>query len=160
MPSLQLDHGRKNPDREAYQAHVGTLRGKSVGFIRIKSSNPREHPLIDPKYFNHPEDLPDMVTAVKLTREILAQKAFDDFRGDEIAPGINAKSDKEIGNWIMETCETEYHPSCSAKMGKENDPLAVVDSQCRVYGVQNLRVVDASIMPSVASGKQVAYSIC
>jgi len=149
---MQLDHGRKWPDREAYQAHVGTLRAKSVGFIRPKSPNPRDYPLIDPKYFTDPADLPDMIAAVRLTREIFNQKAFDEYRGKEIIPGISRQSDQEIGNWIQDTCETVYHPSCSAKMGKEDDPLAVVDSKCRVFGVENLRVVDASIMPSVASG--------
>ena len=138
---------------------MGTLRAKSVGFLRVKSPNPREHPQIDPKYFTSPSDLPDLVAAVKLTREIFAQKAFDQFRGDEVIPGNHVQSDQEIENWVLDACETAYHPSCSAKMGKENDPLAVVDSKCRVFGVENLRIVDSSIMPSVASGNPWLYCI-
>ena len=153
--------------------HVGTLRAKSVGFLKIRSPDPRQHPLIDPKYFTDPTDLPDLVAAVKLTREIFNQKAFDEFRGPEVIPGDHVKTDKgicdantnknysvkhnrlellshlkEIENWVLDACETAYHPSCSAKMGKEDDPMAVVDSSCRVFGIQNLRVVDSSIMPS------------
>ena len=96
---------------------------------------------------------------MKLTREIFNQKAFDQFRGDEVIPGSNIQSDKEIENWVLDACETAYHPSCSAKMGREDDPLAVVDSKCRVFGIEGLRVVDSSIMPSVASGKMIlSYS--
>ena len=87
LPSQVIDHGRTPPDREAYQVHVGTLRAKSVGHLKIKSNNPREHPLIDPKYFTHPDDLPDLISAVKLTREIFAQTAFDKYRGPEVIPG-------------------------------------------------------------------------
>jgi len=159
LPSQVIDHGRKPPDREAYQVHVGTLRAKSVGFLKIRSPDPREHPLIDPKYFTDPTDLPDLVAAVKLTREIFNQKAFDEFRGPEVIPGDHVKSDKEIENWVLDACETAYHPSCSAKMGKEDDPMAVVDSSCRVFGTQNLRIVDSSIMPSVASGNLNAPTI-
>jgi len=103
--------------------------------------------------------LPDLVAAVKLTREIFNQKAFDQFRGDEVIPGSNIQSDKEIENWVLDACETAYHPSCSAKMGREDDPLAVVDSKCRVFGIEGLRVVDSSIMPSVASGNLNAPTI-
>merc|ERR1711915_431416 len=98
--------------------------------------------LIDPKYFDDPADLPDLVAAVKLTREIFAQKAFDEFRGPEVIPGSKYQSDKEISEW-----------------GKEADQSAVVDSKCRVFGTQNLRVVDSSIMPSVASGNLNAPTI-
>ena len=75
---------------------MGTLRAKSVGFLKIASDNPRQHPIIDPKYFTDPSDLPDLVAAVKLTREIFAQKAFDEFRGDEVIPGNNVKSEKGV----------------------------------------------------------------
>lgn len=159
LPSQVIDHGRTPPDREAYQVHVGTLRAKSVGHLKIKSNNPREHPLIDPKYFTHPEDLPDLIKAVKLTREIFAQTAFDKYRGPEVIPGDHIQSDADIESWVLDAAETAYHPSCSAKMGREDDPMAVVDSKCRVFGTQNLRVVDSSIMPSVASGNLNAPTI-
>ena len=96
--------------------------------------------------------MPDLVAAVKLTREIFAQKAMDEHRLEEIIPGSNYQSDSEISEWVKQAAETAYHPSCSAKMGKEEDPMTVVNSKCQVLGTQNLRVVDSSIMPSVASG--------
>ena len=100
LPSQVIDHGRKPPDREAYQVHVGTLRAKSVGHLKIKSQNPREHPLIDPKYFSHPEDLPDLIAAVKLTREIFAQKAFDKYRGPEVIPGrFSCVTGSNLARW-------------------------------------------------------------
>ena len=104
------------------------------------------------RYFTDPTDLPDLVAAVKLTREIFAQKAMDEHRFEEIIPGGNYQSDSEISEWVKQAAETAYHPSCSAKMGKEEDPMTVVNSKCQVLGTQNLRVVDSSIMPSVASG--------
>lgn len=96
--------------------------------------------------------MPDLVAAVKLTREIFAQKAMDEHRLEEIIPGKKYQSDSEIAEWVKEAAETAYHPSCSAKMGKEDDPMTVVSSKCKVLGAQNLRIVDSSIMPSVASG--------
>ena len=119
----------------------------------------REHPKIDPKYLSHPEDLPDLVECLKLTREIFAQSAFDEFRKAELVPGKEFKNDKEIEEWIKSFIETVYHPACSCKMGKEEDPMAVVDSECRVFGTQGLRVIDASIMPSIASGNLNAPTI-
>lgn len=84
----------------------------------FQSANSRTHPIIDPKYFDDPTDLTDLIAAVRLTREIFAQEAFDQFRGPEKLPGVNVQTDEEIANWIKETCETEYHPCSSNKMGK------------------------------------------
>ena len=107
------------------------------------------------RYFTNPADLPDLVAAVKLTREIFAQKAMDEHRLEEIIPGSNYETDSQISEWVKQAAETAYHPSCSAKMGKEDDSMTVVNSNCQVLGVQNLRVVDSSIMPSVASGLRI-----
>jgi len=168
LPSQVIDHGRTAPQEEAFQVHVGTLRAKSVGNLKLKSNNPRDHPVIDPRfakiinkivhffrYFTNPADLPDLVAAVKLTREIFAQKAMDEHRLEEIIPGSNFETDSQISEWVKQAAETAYHPSCSAKMGKEDDSMTVVNSNCQVLGVQNLRVVDSSIMPSVASGLRI-----
>lgn len=81
---------------------------------------------------------------------------MDEHRLEEIIPGSNYQSDSQISEWVKEAAETAYHPSCSAKMGKEEDPMTVVNSNCQVLGAQNLRVVDSSIMPSVASGLQIS----
>ncbi|CBY15274.1 unnamed protein product [Oikopleura dioica] len=159
LPSQVIDHGRTAPQEEAFQVHVGTLRAKSVGNLKLKSNNPRDHPVIDPRYFTNPADLPDLVAAVKLTREIFAQKAMDEHRLEEIIPGSNYETDSQISEWVKQAAETAYHPSCSAKMGKEDDSMTVVNSNCQVLGVQNLRVVDSSIMPSVASGNLNAPTI-
>ncbi|CBY11960.1 unnamed protein product [Oikopleura dioica] len=159
LPSQVIDHGRTAPQEEAFQVHVGTLRAKSVGNLKLKSNNPRDHPVIDPRYFTDPADLPDLVAAVKLTREIFAQKAMDEHRLEEIIPGSNYETDSQISEWVKEAAETAYHPCCSAKMGKEDDSMTVVNSNCQVIGVQNLRVVDSSIMPSVASGNLNAPTI-
>jgi choline dehydrogenase len=97
--------------------------------------------------------------AIKLTREIFAQKAFDPFRGAELSPGPGVRSDDQIDAHIRRKAESAYHPSCTCKMGAADDPLAVVDGQLRVRGVAALRVVDASVMPAVVSGNLNAPTI-
>jgi choline dehydrogenase len=96
---------------------------------------------------------------VRLTREIFAQPAFDRFRGREIQPGAEVKTDAQIDEFIRAKIETAFHPSCSCKMGGAQDPMAVVDPQTRVYGVERLRVVDSSIMPSITTGNLNAPTI-
>jgi len=152
LPFAVKDHGRVFPDGHAYQFHSGTLRETSVGTLKLKSSDPRDHPILDPNYLDTPDDIVDLRNAVKLSREIMSQKAFDPFRGDEMLPGSHVQSDEEIDAFIREHGDSAYHPSCTCKMGASDDPLAVTDSQTRVHGLRNLRVVDASIMPSVVSG--------
>lgn len=139
VPSQYLDHGRGEIEQEAFQAHVGTLRAKSTGHVKIRSRNPRDHPEIDPNYLSHPQDLPDLVSCLKLTREIFAQTAFDELRLEELIPGKEFKTDKEMADWVKSIIETVYHPSSTCKMGKEKDPMTVVDSKCRVLGTQGLR---------------------
>ncbi|XP_046329576.2 uncharacterized protein LOC124113340 [Haliotis rufescens] len=152
LPSTVNDHGRKTGPCHAYQAHVGTLRPTSRGFIKLKSRDPAQHPRIVANYLSTHEDIVDMRNSVKLTREIFAQKAFDEFRGLEIAPGYNITSDKDIDELNRNMADSAYHPSCTCKMGSPSDPMAVVDPSAKVIGVDGLRVVDASIMPSVVSG--------
>jgi choline dehydrogenase len=94
-----------------------------------------------------------------LTREIFAQPAFDRFRGREIQPGAHVQSDEQIDAFVREHVESAYHPSCTCKMGDDGDPMAVVDSQAEVKGVQGLRVVDSSIMPSITTGNLNAPTI-
>ncbi|XP_056380352.1 choline dehydrogenase, mitochondrial isoform X2 [Hyla sarda] len=152
LPSQVIDHGRVNPKIEAYQVHVGTMRGTSVGFLKLRSADPSAHPFIDPNYLSTEKDVIDFRKCVKLSREIFAQKAFEEFRGPEILPGPSVQTDKEIDAFIRQKSDTAYHPSCTCKMGLPNDPTAVVDPNTKVIGVENLRVVDASIMPSIVSG--------
>lgn len=159
LPSQVIDHGRVDPEVHAYQCHVGPMRQTSRGYLKLKSSNPADHPIIQPNLLSTERDRWEMRQAVKLTREILAQPAFEPFRGEELQPGPNVQSDEEIDAFVREKADSAYHPSCTCKMGSADDPMAVVDNEARVYGVNNLRVVDASIMPSVVSGNLNAPTI-
>ncbi|XP_068838273.1 choline dehydrogenase, mitochondrial [Capricornis sumatraensis] len=159
LPSQVIDHGRVPPQQEAYQVHVGTMRGTSVGWLKLRSANPHDHPVIQPNYLSTETDIKDFRLCVRLTREIFAQKALAPFRGKELQPGSHVQSDAEIDAFVRAKADSAYHPSCTCKMGQPSDPTAVVDPQTRVLGVENLRVVDASIMPSVVSGNLNAPTI-
>lgn len=159
LPSQVIDHGRVPTQQEAYQVHVGPVRGTSVGWLKLRSANPQDHPVIQPNYLSTETDIEDFRLCVKLTREIFAQEALAPFRGKELQPGSHVQSDKEIDAFVRAKADSAYHPSCTCKMGQPSDPTAVVDPQTRVLGVENLRVVDASIMPSVVSGNLNAPTI-
>jgi choline dehydrogenase len=149
--SLVKEHG--------FQAHVGPMRSKSRGWVRLASANPLDPPRIFFNYMSHAEDWEQMRACVRLTREVFAQPAFDRYRGREIQPGAEVQSDAEIDAFIRAQVQTAYHPSCTCKMGRPDDPLAVVDPQARVNGMTALRVVDSSIMPSVTTGNLNAPTI-
>lgn len=159
LPSTVVDHGRKMGPCHAYQVHVGPMRPTSRGSVTIRSKNPKDHPKIVFNYLSTPEDVKEFVESIRLTREIFAQKGFDEFRGREIMPGPDVTSDKDIEAFLRKMGDTAYHPSCTCKMGAATDPMAVVDSSCRVLGLEGLRVVDASVMPSVVSGNLNAPTI-
>ena len=149
--TLAREHG--------FQAHVGPMRSKSRGWVRLKSPDAAAPPLIRFNYMSHAEDWRDMHACVRLTREIFAQKAFDPYRGREIQPGANCTTDDQIDAFVRERVDSAYHPSCSCKMGSPADPLTVVDPETRVIGVERLRVVDSSIMPSITNGNLNAPTI-
>ncbi|MGO9741694.1 MAG: choline dehydrogenase [Roseiarcus sp.] len=149
--SLASEHG--------FQAHVGPLRSRSRGAITLRSADPHEAPKIRFDYMSHPDDWTEMRACVRLTREIFAQRAFDPYRGREIQPGAAIESDEEIDAFIREKVESAYHPCGACKMGARDDPSAVVDPETRVIGVEALRVVDSSIMPSITSGNLNAPTI-
>jgi choline dehydrogenase len=110
-------------------------------------------------YMSQPQDWEEMRACVRLTREIFAQPAFDRYRGREMQPGAAVQSDAQIDEYIRQHIETAYHPSCSCRMGTPGDDRTVVDPQARVIGVEGLRVVDASIMPSITTGNLNAPTI-
>src|SRR6202035_4866416 len=149
--SLAQEHG--------FQAHVGPMRSKSRGWVRLVSSNPLDKPRILFNYLSEPDDWTEMRACVRLTREIFGQRAFDRYRGREIQPGENVQTDEQIDAFIRAKVESAYHPSCSCKMGSAQDPMAVVDPETRVHGIQGLRVVDSSIMPSITTGNLNAPTI-
>ena len=157
FPSLVIDHGRQNPSCHAFQAHVGPMRPTSRGFVKLKSSNPIDTPRIQFNYMQTEHDLNEMREGIKIARNIFHQKAFDHYRGKEISPGGNINSDDGLNNFIRSKGDTAYHPSCTCKMG--NDDMSVVDQNLKVYGVEKLRVVDASIMPNIVSGNLNATTV-
>lgn len=157
MPAAINYNGSKAAEKDGFQAHVGPMRSKSRGTVRLASNDPGQKPIVDPNYMSHPEDWEEMRASVRLTREIFAQDAFRDLRGGEIAPGKDIKTDAEIDAWVAQHAESAYHPSCSCKMG--SDDMSVVDGQTRVHGITGLRVVDSSIMPTIASGNLNAPTI-
>ena len=160
LPSQVIDHGRKAPWMEAFQVHVGPMRSESRGWLKLKSKDPRAHPVIDPNYLSTEADRWELRESIKLSREIFAQKAFDEFRGGETEHGESAINDAQLDEFVRDKADSAYHPSCTCKMGDpDTDNMAVVDSNTKVIGIDNLRVVDASIMPSVASGNLNAPTI-
>jgi choline dehydrogenase len=141
----------------SYQVHIDLMRPRSQGHVGIRSADPAAAPAILFNYLQDPQDREDLRTSVRLTREILAQSALAPFRGEELSPGAHTQSDADIDEFIRRGVETCYHPVGTCRMGTAND--CVVDEQCRVRGVERLRVVDASIMPTIVSGNTNAPTI-
>jgi choline dehydrogenase len=159
LPCMVVDHGRTEMRKDGYSLHVCTLRPESRGTIRLKSSDPKEHPLIDANYLAERRDLDTLIDGVKMGRDIFAQSGLDPYRAEEFQPGAAVKTDAELEQWIRAKCETIYHPVGSCKMGPSSDPMAVVDNRCRVHGLVGLRVVDASVMPTLVGGNTNAPTI-
>jgi choline dehydrogenase len=149
--------GKSPNDSHGFQAHVGPMRSKSKGWVKLRSADPDDHPRICFNYLSQEEDLEEFRASVRLTREIFAQDAFAPFRGSEISPGKDVQSDAEIDAFVKGAVESAYHPSSTCKMG--SDEMAVVDSECKLRGLEGLRVVDSSIMPSIVSGNLNAPTI-
>ena len=133
-----------------FQTHVGPMKPTSRGSISLRSNNPLDAPRIVFNYNSTEQDKIVMKRGIQLAREIIHQHAFDAYRGVEIKPGATYKSDKELDEFVRQHSESAYHPSCSCRMG--TDKLSVVDSEARVYGIEKLRVIDASIMPQITNG--------
>jgi choline dehydrogenase len=159
LPMAVAYDGSTLAKEHGFQAHVGPMRSKSRGSVRLKSPDPGELPRIQFNYMSHPEDWIEMRACVRLTREIFAQPAFDPYRGREIKPGSKCVSDEAIDAFVRDHVDSGYHPSCSCKMGSPADLSAVVDPETRVIGVEALRVVDSSIMPSITNGNLNAPTI-
>lgn len=140
-----------------FQAHVGPMRSLSRGWVKLKNSNPKATPKVFFNYMSKEQDFREMRAAIRLTREIFAQPAFDEFRGREVAPGKSCQSDESLDQYIKHHVESAYHPCGTCKMG--DDQLSVVDPTCKVYGIEQLRVVDSSIMPQITTGNLNAPTI-
>ncbi|MHB2265951.1 choline dehydrogenase [Aliihoeflea sp. PC F10.4] len=151
--------GKAAAKAHGFQAHVGPMRSKSRGEISLRSPDPKDKPVIRFNYMSHPDDWAEFRHCIRLTREIFGQSAFDDYRGREISPGVDVTSDDQLDAFIREHAESAYHPCGTCKMGRADDIQAVVDHECRVIGVEGLRVADSSIFPRITNGNLNAPSI-
>jgi choline dehydrogenase len=134
-----------------YQVHIGPMYSDARGTVKIRSTNPKQHPALRFNYLSTEQDRREWVEAIHVARDILAQPAFAEFSGGELSPGPSVRTDEEILDWVARDGETAYHPSCTARMGV--DEMSVVDpTSMRVHGVTGLRVVDASVLPYVTNG--------
>ncbi|WP_305458148.1 choline dehydrogenase [Photobacterium leiognathi] len=159
LPAAMRYDGRAAFDGHGFQVHVGPNKPQSRGTVSVVSNDPHAKPKIKFNYISTEQDKQDWRDCIRLTREIMAQSALDQYRGDEIQPGADITSDQAIDQWVKENVESAYHPSCTCKMGDDNDVMAVLDPQCRVRGIENLRVVDSSIFPTIPNGNLNAPTI-
>lgn len=159
LPIAVRYDGRAAAEGHGFQAHVGPMRSKSRGTVTLRSADPKAPPLIRFNYMSHPDDWDEFRKCVRLTREIFAQAAFAPHVRHEIQPGAGVVSDAGIDAFIRDHAESAYHPCGTARMGARDDPMAVVDPEARVIGVEGLRVADSSIFPRITNGNLNAPSI-
>ena len=159
LPLAVRYDGKAAAEGHGFQVHVGPMRSKSRGTVRLKSAEPEAAPEIRFNYMSHPDDWAEFRACVRLTREIFEQPAFAEYKGHEIQPGEGVASDSQIDDFIREHAESAFHPCGTARMGRADDPLAVVDPELRVIGVEGLRVADSSVFPRVTNGNLNAPSI-
>jgi len=152
LPAAMRYDGTPSIKGHGFQVHVGPNKPKSRGRVRIESADPAAPPSILFNYMQDDQDVEAWRQCIRLTREIMQQPAMDSYRGKEIQPGDDVSSDAEIDAWVKENVESAYHPAGTCKMGVAEDQFAVVDKNCCVHGLKNLRVVDASIFPTLPNG--------
>jgi len=159
LPVAVRYDGKAVARMHGFQAHVGPMRSKSRGRVSLRSSDPVVAPKIRFNYMSDPSDWSDFRHCIRLTRSIFGQSAFDPYRGREISPGDDVRSDEALDAHIREHAESAYHPCGTCRMGRADDPNSVVDAECRVIGVDRLRVADSSIFPEITNGNLNAPSI-
>ena len=159
LPAAITYDGRASATQHGFQAHVGPMRSKSRGWVRLRSPEPRDKPRIAFNYMSHPDDWADMRAGLRLAREIFAQAPLAPFVGDELSPGAGVVDDGAIDAFVRAHAESAYHPCGTCKMGGRGDALAVVDSETRLIGIDGLRIADSSIMPLVTTGNLNAPTI-
>lgn len=151
--------GQAAAEGHGFQAHVGPMRSASRGAVTLRSADPKAPPRIQFNYMSDPQDWADFRHCIRVTREIFGQKAFDPYRGKEILPGEQYQTDDELDDHIRRHAESAYHPCGTCRMGRADDPTAVVDPELRVIGVDGLRVADSSVFPRITNGNLNAPSI-
>ena len=159
LPIAVRYDGKAIAEGHGFQAHVGPMRSKSRGSVTLRSGDPKAPPVIRFNYMSHPDDWAEFRKCVRLTREIFGQEAFRPFVKHEIQPGQGVGTDDEIDAFLREHVESAYHPCGTARMGRRDDPMAVVDPEARVIGVEGLRVADSSVFPRITNGNLNAPSI-
>ncbi len=165
-PDIQLefviglvdDHSRMLHLGHGYSIHVTLLRPKSHGTVRLASNDAKDMPLIDPNFLAQQDDLDRLIKGLQKALDVMESNAFDSVKGEMLYP-LQRDNVEQLKQYILNHADTEYHPVGTCKMGTDDDVMAVVDSQLRVRGITNLRVVDASIMPSLISGNTNAPTI-
>ena len=159
LPAAMRYDGAQAFNGHGFQVHLGPNKPMSRGKVSITSADAGAKPDILFNYLRHEEDVRVWRDAVRMVRKIMQQAALDRYRGEEIQPGAGVESDGELDWWVRRNVESAYHPSCTCKMGDADDPAAVVDAQCRVLGLERLRVVDSSIFPTITNGNLNAPTI-
>ena len=150
FPAFVIDHGLVEPDRHGYQLHASPNHPKSRGHVILNSSNPYDYPKIQFNYLENEDDMKQTIECIHVARKILGQNSLKPYAGKEIGPGENIQTNELFEEYIRSKSETAYHPSCTLKMGI--DEMAVVDEKLKIHGLQNIRAVDASVMPEIISG--------
>lgn len=159
LPMAVRYDGQAAAEGHGFQAHVGPMRSDSRGQVTLASADPAEAPKILFNYMSTEKDWEDFRICIRLTREIFGQRAFAPYRGHEILPGDDVQTDEQLNDAIREHVESAYHPCGTCRMGAAEDAGAVVDPECRVIGVEGLRVADSSIFPRITNGNLNAPSI-
>ncbi|NND20326.1 MAG: choline dehydrogenase [Silicimonas sp.] len=152
LPLAVRYDGRIAAEGHGFQAHTGPMRSASRGDVTLKSGDPLVAPAIRFNYMSQPSDWEEFRTAIRLTREIFAQSAFADYADRAISPADDVTTDAQIDDFVREHAESAYHPCGTCRMGAAGDSHAVVDPECRVIGVDGLRVADSSIFPQITNG--------
>ncbi|MEM6971178.1 MAG: choline dehydrogenase [Pseudomonadota bacterium] len=159
LPLAVRYDGQVAAEGHGWQAHVGPMRSPSRGTVRLSSAEPAAAPSIRFNYMSHEDDWTVFRRAIRAAREVFSQAPLDPYRGHEIQPGDEAQSDEALDEAIREHAESAYHPCGTCRMGRADDPMAVVDPACRVIGVDRLRVADSAIFPRITNGNLNAPSI-
>ncbi|HEY2709506.1 MAG TPA: choline dehydrogenase [Caulobacteraceae bacterium] len=166
-PDLQLhcvlaimkDHGKQSVPKDGFSIHVCQLRPESRGRVGLACADPLADPAIFANYLATDEDRRALREGAKMTRELAGQAGLKEIAGDEVFPGPDVKSDADIDAWIRRAAETIYHPVGTCRMGRAGDPMAVVDGSLKVQALEGLRVIDASVMPTLVGGNTNAPTI-
>lgn len=157
--AIMQDHGKVAVPKDGFTFHVCQLRPESRGRVGLRSANPTDDPAIFANYLATEEDRRALREGVRMMRKVAAQSALDAYRTEELFPGKDVESDEQIDAWIRKHAETIYHPVGTCKMGQASDEMAVVDGELKVFGVEGLRVIDASVMPTLVGGNTNAPTI-